>query len=98
MLMVHRFFLGMIGEEKLKNPSLISMQCGEGAHGEQKTTKAFFISFLFFFIYRRFISRFFPPFFSLFSTSSDIINYSETPFTRTLRGLAYSRLRDSLVR
>ena len=61
--MVHRTFLSMIGEEKLKNPSLISMQCAEGAHGEQRTTKAFFISFLFFLIYRRFISRFFPPFF-----------------------------------
>ena len=79
----------MIGVEKLKNPSLISMQCGD---------KAFFISFLFFLIYRSFISRFFPPFFPLFSASSDIINYSETPLTRTLRGLAYSRLRDSLVR
>ena len=88
--MVHRTLLGMIqarAEEKLKNPTLISLQCGEGAHGEQKTTKAFFISFVFFLIYRRFISRFFPPFFfSLFSTSSDIINYSETPLTRTLRG------------
>ena len=97
MLMVHRTFLGMIGEEKLKNPSLITMQCGEGTHGEQKTTKAFFISFLFFLIYRRFISRFSLLFFS-FSTSSDIINFSETPLTRTLRGVAYSRLRDSLVR
>ena len=47
MLMVHRTFLGMIGEEKLKNPILISMQCGEGAHGEQKTTKAFFYFFSF---------------------------------------------------
>ena len=29
MLMVHRTFLGMIGEEKIKNPSLISMQSGD---------------------------------------------------------------------
>ena len=77
--------MGMIGEEKLKNPTLISLHCGEGAHGEQKTTKAFFISFLF-----PFTDVLFPAFpllfFSLFSTSSDIINYSETPLTRTLSG------------
>ena len=66
MLMVHRTFLGMTGEEKLKNPSLISMQCGEGAHGEQKTTKAFFLFLFFSFSFTDVLFPAFPLLFSLF--------------------------------
>ena len=86
MLMVHRTFLGMIGEEKLKNPSLIPCSAGREHTGNRKPQKLF----LFLFFSFSFTDVLFPAFsllfFSLFSTSSDIINYSETPLTRTLRG------------
>ena len=96
--MVGRTFLGrhdLRGKVK-KSQFVLHAVRGGGTRGTENH-KSFFISFLFFLIYRRFISRFVPTFF-FFNTSLDIINYSETPLKRTLRGLACSRLRDSLVR
>ena len=56
MLMVGRTFLGRhdlrVNCKSFKNPSLFSMQCGEEAREEKKTTKAFlFLFFSFSFTY-----------------------------------------------